>query len=138
MEHFTFELSARYNRDAYSVGSVNAVATEFSSAMGMSWYPFLKPNSIEENLFFIGAGYRYGRSNLVIDSLGEEGVYSVTSLPTFHGGVKYNFRSGFGIRLMFSYAKLNLTRIERNFVDTLPESVDGDDIKVTFGVSLYR
>jgi hypothetical protein len=137
MQFFTAEFAMRLNSDAYSIGDLNAVAQEYSALGALNWYPFLLPNTIEENLFYFGISMRYGISNLSIPEQSEEGVYSLTSLPGFRVGVKYNFRSGFGIRVLLSYEKLDLSRIERNIVNDLPELVEADDLKLSIGASYY-
>lgn len=139
LENVTFELSARRNQDAYSIGSSNAVATEISFANAIHWYPWLKPNIVEENLFFFGLSFRFfGRANLDIPATSEQGIYSVSSIPGLRAGVKYNFKSNFGLRVLASFENLVLDRIERNFVGNLPESLNATDMKVSFGVSYYH
>ena len=139
LEAFTFELSLRGNQDAYSIGNSNAVASEYSLNNSVYWYPWLKPNVVEENLFFFGLSFRFfGRTNLDIPANGEQGIYSVSSVPGVRAGVKYNFRSNWGLRVLASYENLVMTRIERNFVGDLPESLNATDMKVSFGVSYFH
>lgn len=139
LEDFTFELSFRGNQDAYSIGDSNAVATEYSLNNSVYWYPWFKPNVVEENLFFFGLSFRFfGRTNLDIPANGEQGIYSVSSVPGIRAGVKYNFRSNWGLRVLASYENLVMTRIERNFVGDLPESLNATDMKVSFGVSYFH
>ncbi len=134
MERFSAEAEFRIANDGVGVSQVNASIYELSLAGHLNWYPFLPPNSIEENLFFVGAGMRWGRARLSIENLGEQGLYAVSSLPILRLGVKYNFRNNFAVRLVSSYEQINLARIERNFVNFLPENVTTTDIR--FGISV--
>ncbi len=137
LESFTSEVEMRVSNDGYAIVDTNAKSFEFSFAGSLNWYPYLPPNSVEQNLFFIGVGFRYGRSKLTVENVGEEGLYALSSFPSIRLGVKYNFRNKFGLRLMTSFETLNLSRIERNVVNILPENLSATDVRLTASVAYY-
>jgi len=137
MESFTSEVEMRLSNDGYAIVDTNAQSFEFSFAGALNWYPFLPPNSIEENLFFFGVGFRYGRAKLSVVNVGEQGLYALSSFPSIRAGVKYNFRNRFGLRLMTSFETLSLSRIERNVVNILPENLTATDVRLTASVAYF-
>ncbi|MAZ49673.1 MAG: hypothetical protein CME65_14020 [Halobacteriovoraceae bacterium] len=138
LKTFTIELSGRFARDAYFGGELNAKSLEYSVAAHLNWYPFRRPSTIDANIVYIGAVFRYGFASLSNETNNETGNYQIFGFPGIRGGVKYNFTSKYGIRLTASIEELRSERIVRdNDIGTLPDRARYYDGRIGIGLSKF-
>jgi len=136
LNKFSLEGSFRYAKDGLSTGTLNALTSEYSGAAIVNWYPFYAPNVIEKNIFYASVIARYGQASAVIDSAGEAGNYTVYAFPGLRVGVKYNLRSGFGVRMTASRETLLYDRVIRSDdAGDLPDRKVLQEGKVGIGLS---
>lgn len=137
LQRFSFEFSLRRAIDAYAIGDGrNAKSAELSFAGGVNYHPFKTPNTLEENIVFVGLYVRSGVSALSVSDVDETGTYSILTLPGVRMGVKYNFSNAYGIRLFGSLENISASRIQKSEPDgVLPEVVSYTDGKLSIGFS---
>lgn len=127
---------ARFVQDGVSVGQLNATSKEYSLGLGMTWHMLHSPFATAVNIPFLSLGVRTGVNKLV--TTGEQANYSMESFPTIAGGIKYNFRSGVGLRLAASFEKLILEQTESNqTVSTLPQKEEILEARLNLGVTKF-
>jgi hypothetical protein len=138
-DQFAFELSLRRAQDAFAVGDgYNATSVEYSGAMHLNWYPFIRPNTLERNIVYFGMVFRTGLARLKISDTLEEGNYQISSLPGARLGVKYNFTNSFGIRLNAGLENIQASRIVRSYDGgLLPDRADFLEGKFSIGLSKF-
>ncbi len=135
-QQFSLWSFARYVSDGVSVGQLNAQTLEYSLGLGMTWHFLHSPFASNTNIPFLSLGVRTGVVRLT--SAGEEANYSMESFPTIAGGIKYNFRSGIGLRLAASFEKLILEQTESNqTVSALPQKEEILEGRLSFGVTKF-
>tara|TARA_Y100000780_G_scaffold155505_1_gene140197 strand:- start:235609 stop:237066 length:1458 start_codon:yes stop_codon:yes gene_type:complete len=135
---FAFEVSARFAKDSLSTGGFNAVSTEYSSAIHLNWYPFLPPNTVGDNIIYVGTFFRYGWATREIPSQNEQGNYQIYSFPGLRAGIKYNFPSGYGARVNATLENIQSDRLTKNEDGgELPDRVSHLDGKVSIGLSRF-
>ena len=118
------------------MGNQNAQVTENSFGFGVTWHPLNNPFVREKNILFLSLGMRTGFMKLATPTNGEEANYSVFSLPTLTGGLKYTFRSGLGVRIAASLEKILLDRVRMNQPSvTLPSRAEFIDGRLSFGLT---
>jgi len=138
LKHFTMEASARRSQDGFYTGDANVKSIEFSAALHLNWYPYRLPNMIEANIPYIGILFRTGFSTLYSSPLGERGNYQVFGLPGIKGGIKYNFKNSYGIRLTAAFEKIRVERLVRNESGgTLPNRAHYLEGKIGIGISKF-
>lgn len=138
LKNFTFELALRRNQDSFDSGDANVVTREFSGSLHLNYYPFYQPNILERNILYVGLMTRYGLADLEIPSAGEEGNYTVQTLPGFRGGIKYNFKGGIGLRLLLGLENIAYERIVRNYRGgDLPDRANYLEYKLSVGLSKF-
>lgn len=136
VQKFSLWSFVRYVNDGVSVGQLNAQTLEYSLALGMTWHMLHSPFASNTNIPFLSIGVRSGVVRLT--SAGEEANYSMESFPTIAGGIKYNFRSGVGLRLAASFEKLSLEQTESNqTVSALPQNEEILEGRLSFGVTKF-
>jgi len=127
----------RYVEDGVSIGARNARYTESGLALGFNWHPWQFPTVVGQSIVFVGAGVRNGRASLEL-ATGERGSYGVFAIPMLVGGVKHNFRSGWGLRLALSVEKLQLEQTATNSVGgELPGRTDLQDGRLSLGLTRF-
>lgn len=128
----------RYMQDGVSVGQLNAQFDERSIGIGFNWHFLQAPWAVNRNIPFIGLGIRTGVGTLKIPSAKEEANYTMFSFPVAIAGLKYNLRSGWGLRLAASVEKLLLDQTENNLAGgNLPARTDFLDGRVSFGFTKF-
>ena len=138
LKKFSLEGSLRRAKDAATTGDYNALTTEYSAGFQLNFYPFNPPNTIEANIVYFGALFRYGWARMEIPSLGEKGNYSVVSFPGIKGGVKYNFSNGYGVRLTGGLENIISGRIIRTVDEgELPDRISRLEGKLSIGLSRF-
>lgn len=142
-KHPTFERlglwgSLRYLQDGISVGDLNAQLDERSFGVGFNWHFMLPAWAVNRTIPFLGTGVRMGVATLKIPSTTQQANYSMLSVPMVVGGLKYNLRSGWGLRLALSMEKLLLDQTESNVANSeLPARTDFLDGRLSFGVTKF-
>ncbi len=135
MNKITLEGSLRLAQDATSIGEMNAKIYEKTMSLGANWYPYVLPNTIEKNVFYLGLYFRSGFASLIVDSVGEDGQYVAASFPGLKAGSKYNFKNKVSFRLEGSMETVGLERISRSNSDgVLPNRSSYQDGRITFGM----
>jgi hypothetical protein len=134
----SFDSSFRMNNDGVSIGAYNAFVREYSFAFAFQWYPFVPPTVVEKNIVFMGVGARVGMAQLTIGNPNESANYTLLGLPIFRLGIKYQFRSGYGLRLMTSMETLTLDTISSQSPEAfLPARTKLVDARIGIGVSYF-
>lgn len=134
----TFEFSGRRAKDAFFGGELNARSTEYSLAAHVNWYPFVRPNAIEVNIFYIGLLARLGISSLENLTTDETGTYQTIAIPALKAGMKYNFSTGYGFRVSGSYSSIRVERLAKSVDEgTLPDRTRYDEGKMSFSFSKF-
>lgn len=130
--------NGRYMQDSVSVGKKNAYLNDRSFSLGFNYHFREVPSAVNRNIPFLGLGVRTGVSTLKIPTTREQGSYSLLSFPVLQGGVKYNFRSGWGLRVVGSVEKFLLEQTNSNVTGgQLPRRTDFLDGRLTFGVGRF-
>lgn len=139
LNRFSMEFSFRRAVDAYSIGNgYNATSTEYSAGAHLNWYPFQLSNALETNIIYFGVFLRTGFAALRVNKDNETGNYQVLTLPGFRGGIKYNFRNSYGVRLNGSLENITSSRIVREYdTGVLPNTANYIDGKISFGLSKF-
>ena len=139
MERFTIEWALRRAFDAVAVhDGLDAVSSEWSGALSLDYYPFVSPGISQTNIFFVGTTVRMGRTKLHAPGDNSQAVYNANSFLGLRSGIKYNFESGFGVRLMASYENLNLDKTEANNVgNNLPDIINYGELKFSAGMTYF-
>ena len=138
LKKFSLQVSGRRAQDAYFGGTLNIAQTEYSLAGHLNWYPFYDPTTIEANIIYVGLLLRYGIGIASNYGTGENGNYQLYTFPGVRVGIKYNFRSGIGIKLTGSYEDIQAERTIKDFDDgTLPNRSFYQEAKFSLGISKY-
>ncbi len=137
LERFTLHAAARTNSTAYDVGSnVNASVDEISASAGLNWYPVYPPHGVEVPALFLGTYVRSGTAGINARGVNQKANYTVLGLPAFRGGMKYNFRNKFGLRIFLSLETLTLDRFQQSqFGSVLSNEVTLTEAKMNFALS---
>lgn len=137
LERFTLHANVRTNQTAYeAANAVNASIDEISVSGGFNWYPVYAPYAIEAPALFIGTFIRTGTASVKAPSRNEKANYTVLVLPGFRGGMKYNFKNNFGLRIMLSMETLTLDRYEQSkFGSVLSDEVSIVEGKMNFALA---
>lgn len=134
LERFTLHASVRSNKTALETSNSNASVDETSISLGANWYPLYVPYAVESPVIFLGTFMRSGWASIEAPTIGEKANYTVLSLPGFLAGLRYNFRSGVGLRVVGSLETLQLERFQSNkLVAVLPDRTNLVDGKMGFG-----
>lgn len=134
-ERFTIFGGGRNNRNALEVSNLNANFNDYTFRIGSNWYPFKAPYLIETPLIFIGTFFRTGYGNIEVPEISQKANYTVYSLPAFHAGVKYMFRSHFSARAIASIETLSLERYEANqYAAAMPQNRKLFESKIGVGL----
>lgn len=138
LKKFTLETSLRQANDSFDGGSLNVRSSEQSMAIHVNWYPYHGPEVLKRNIVYVGVLTRFGYSRLTNDTTGEEGNYQVASLPGIRAGLKYNFKSSFGIRLTTGLENIKVSRITKSADEgALPNSASYLEGKFGIGLSKF-
>lgn len=136
LERFTLYGSLRRNQTAFETDGTNAGVDDFSLTAGANWYPLYAPYTVEAPVFFIGTFLRSGYATVTAPTPGDKANYTVLSVPGLWGGMKYNLRSGVGLRVNASMETLNLDRYEASKEGTvLPDNTQLVEARVGFGLN---
>ena len=136
LERFTLNGSFRSNKTAFESENYNTRIDEMSLSAGLNWYPVYPPHAIEAAVIFVGTYIRSGTASAESPSLGEKSNYTVLSLPGLRGGMKYNFKNKFGLRIAFSLEELQLNRYEQSqFGSLLPDETSLMEGKMNFALA---
>jgi len=136
LQKFSLWSFVRYVRDGVSVGQLNAQSTEYSLAVGGTWHMLHSPFMFDRNIPFISVGFRTGVNRLA--TTGEEANYDMNSFPTIVAGIKYNFRSGMGLRVGVGFEKLQLEQTKSNNLNAvLPQREDIVEARLNLGLTKF-
>jgi hypothetical protein len=135
LERFTLNASFRSNKSAFADNKTNMDLNENSISVGANWYPVYAPYTINAPVIFLGTFLRSGYGTVEAPTAQEKGNYTVTSIPGFLAGMRYNFKNNFGLRIVGSIETLDLSRYESNKTGSiLPE--DKKLVEGKFGAGL--
>lgn len=136
LNRFSLEFSFRRSEDGLSIGQSNAVLIDYSAAFHANYYPFQAPNTVQKNIFYIGALFRTGVASLLDKASGDVASYQLSSFPGLKLGLKYNFASLLGVRMSASYENIQLDRVEKsNASSILPDRENYLEGKLAIGLS---
>lgn len=136
LERFSLFASLRRNQTAFETQDTNAGVDEFSLTAGANWYPLYPSYTVEAPVFFIGTFLRSGYATVAAPTPGDKANYTVLSVPGLWGGMRYNLRSGVGLRILASMETLALDRYESNKEGSiLPDSTQIVEARAGFGLN---
>lgn len=136
LERFSLFGSLRRNQTAFETDGTNAGVDEVSLTAGANWYPLYTAYTVEAPVFFIGTFLRSGYATVAAPTPGDKANYTVLSVPGLWGGLRYNLRSGVGLRVLAAMETLNLDRYEANKEGSiLPDSTRLVEARVSFGLN---
>lgn len=136
LERFSLFGSLRRNQTAFETKETNAGVDEVSLTAGANWYPLYAPYIVEAPVFFIGTFLRSGYATVAAPTSGDKANYTVLSVPGLWGGMRYNLRSGVGLRVSASMETLNLDRYESSRTESvLPDNTQLVEARLGFGLN---
>lgn len=112
LERFTLFASGRISNNAFENKGQNADMNETSAAVGARWYPLYAPYMVEVPVIFLGIHARRGSAKVTMPTDNSRGNYTLTSIGGLQAGLRYNFRSGVGLRIAGSVETLQLERYQ--------------------------
>lgn len=125
LERFTLFGTGRLNQNAFETSDSNALMNERSLSLGAKWYPFYAPYMIEVPNVFAGFYVRSGTVAMKSPTYGDRANYTLLSVPGIQLGLRYNLRSGFGLRVTGSLETLQLDRYQFDrYGSRLPDRVN--------------
>ena len=138
-ERFMLEISMRRALDGFYGGNLNITSEEYSVAGHINWYPFNKPGTMEENILFLGLHMRFGFARLSNATFDEVGNYQVFSFPGLRGGIKYNLKNGYGVRITTAYENIVVDRLAKTTDEfgALPDRANYIEAKIAMSLSKF-
>lgn len=142
---FSVDLFYMMGRNYYDVGAINAHGEEKSFQMGLNYYLYNEPTSLEDFMLFVGGAYRSGRSLLDASTLSQKYLYSLTSLPIVYSGIKYrlDLSDSYNSFLKVGVAFVGLLSFEPIILrsaETISDNINGtiqsNQLKLTLGMSV--
>ncbi len=122
LERFTLFTHGRLSSNAFEARNSNALMSEKSISAGARWYPLYSPYAVEAPVVFMGVYGRTGYASVRSPTFGDRANYTVLSVGGLQLGLRYNLRSGLGLRIVGSMETLQLERYEFDrFGSRLPE-----------------
>lgn len=122
LERFTFFAAGRLSNNGFEANNANAELSEKSIAAGARWYPLYAPHTIEAPVIFLGFYARSGNAQATSPTFGDRANYTLLSLPGIQAGLRYNIKSGIGLRITGSVETLQLERYQFDrFGSKLPD-----------------
>lgn len=138
LKNITLQFSVRRAQDGFKGSSLNVLSTDYSFATHINWYPFQAPNSVNTNIFYVGAHLRFGLARLRIDSTDEVGNYTISSFPGFRTGMKYNFENGYGIKVFSTIENVVADRQVKSADEgNLPDRLSYLEAKIAIGLMKF-
>lgn len=135
LEHFTFSLEVRSNRNAFATEGRNANLDEYSGSLGVNWYPLYAPYTVEAFVPYLGTYIRTGYAEATVMASNQQANYNLWTVPGFRGGARYNFRNNFGLRIMGSMETSKLRQYDTNkLASDLPQELNLFEAKL--GIAL--
>lgn len=136
LERFTLNASVRSNKTATEQNRLNASIDEVSGTVGVNWYPVYAPYVIEAPLIFVGTFIRSGTAFVEAPTNNEKATYTVLGAPGIRGGMKYNFKNNFGLRVLLSFESLKFDRAKQSkFNGVLEDQISLSEGKLGFGLA---
>ena len=125
LEHFSLFATGRYSQNAVETRDANSSVNERSVSVGAKWYPFYKPYEVEVPSVFLGVHIRSGQVQMKSPTYGDKANYSLLSVGGLQAGLRYNLRSGLGLRITGSVETLQLERYQFDrFGSRLPDRLN--------------
>lgn len=122
LERFTAFLTGRYAQNGLEVNDSNATTNERSFSVGAKWYPLYAPYTVEAPVIFLGIHIRSGQVAMRSPTFGDRANYTLLSVGGLQAGLRYNIRSGLGLRITGSVETLQLERYQFDrFGSRLPD-----------------
>jgi hypothetical protein len=112
LERFTIFGTARYSQNAFETSDSNATTNERSFSVGAKWYPLFAPYTVEAPVVFLGIHVRSGQVAMKSPTYGDRANYTLLSVGGLQAGVRYNLKSGIGLRINGSVETLQLDRYQ--------------------------
>lgn len=142
-----FSVDAFYmlGKNYYDAGPINVQGEEKSFQLGLNYYLYNDPAILQEFLLFVGAAYRSGSALLAANTLSQKYIYSITSAPILHGGIKYRFdmsdsyksflKIGVAFLGVLSYEP-TILRSSDQVVDNINGNIQSNQLKLALGMSV--
>lgn len=92
--NWTIEMNLERALRYYDLGGVNGRFEEGSVFGAVNYYFFNRPDMVRKYLLYGGVGIRRGNATVTSPSLSKDYEFSVFSIPTLQGGMKYRFSAG--------------------------------------------
>lgn len=122
LERFTLFANGRLSYNAFEAKDANALMNEKSLSVGARWYPLYAPYTIEAPVIFMGLYGRTGSASVRSPTYGDRANYTVLSVGGLNAGLRYNLKSGLGLRFSASMETLQLERYQFDrFGSRLPD-----------------
>ncbi len=145
LQKVTVDLYYSFGRNYYDAGLINVQAEEKSFLFGLNYYLYNNPSVLEDFMIYLGSSYRMGSALLGASTLSQKYLYSISSLPIIHTGIKYRFdlsesyytflKVGVAFMGVLSYEPTTVTKEE-----VVPSSVEGkihsNQFKLALGISV--
>lgn len=112
LERFTLFGTGRYSLNAFETNNSNAATNERSLSLGAKWYPLYAPYTVEAPVVFLGIHVRSGQMSMRSPTFGDRANYTLLSVGGIQAGLRYNIRSGLGLRIAGSVETLQLERYQ--------------------------
>ncbi len=122
LERFTLFAHGRLSYNAFEAKDSNALMNEKSLSVGARWYPLYSPYTVEAPVVFLGLYGRTGTASVRSPTYGDRANYTVLSVGGLQAGLRYNLKSGLGLRFSASMETLQLERYQFDrFGSRLPD-----------------
>jgi hypothetical protein len=122
LERFTLFGSGRYTTNAIETKNANSQTIERSLAVGARWYPLHAPYIVDAPAVYLGILVRTGNVAMSTPTYGDRANYTLLSVGGVQAGLRYNLKSGIGLRIEGSMETLQLERYQFNrFGSRLPD-----------------
>ncbi len=145
LRKFSIDLFYSMGKNYYDAGAINVHGEEKSFQLGLNYYLYNDPSALEDFMVFVGSSYRSGSALLDASSLSQRYIYSITSLPIVHGGIKYRFdmsdayntflKVGVAFVGVLSYEPTTL-RSEGDVSDNIEGNIHSNQLKLALGMSV--
>ncbi len=133
LDNVGFEASYRKSTDRIVVNNLLGKVTDYSWRLAMNFYPWNKPTALRTNVLILGAGIRRGSATIGLN--GNSANYSLSSIPSLSGGIKYNLYSGLGFRVMGYIEPTSWSFESTTGSQPFPLSISRTNYKLSLGMT---
>jgi hypothetical protein len=146
MRNFSAEVELERGVAHYDLGGINGRFEEGSLKGYLNWYFWNNPASVQRYMPYAGIGLRRGNAEVTNPELSKDYTYQFQSMPSFHFGLKYRFKSGdtrdeaikLGLAVNFL---ITIESVRHNAVNSVVDEIEPvletGQTKMGFGLSMY-